>query len=274
MDALEHVRTLAQAGQRAAAKSACQDFVAQHPDSESGLMQLLVLDPTPLEEVAVLEALLHYFPTHRFAAKFEERLSSMRLVVQLTEMVPDLEVGAASGPALTQRGRQRIGDFLVAQGLITQSQLESATYEQARLHEGAQPQRLGTVLIRQGALTPQQLADALSQQIRTGSGELGDFLVERGVLTAEQLRQALERQALAASETEQRYQEALADMARQQSAQWDRGLLQRPTKSLSPPKREALPRIGQMLVELGFLTDAEIEHWLQERDRAFHGTLR
>lgn len=264
METLANIKALAQSGRRAEAKGLCQAFLAEHPDSEAALMQLLVLDPTPAEEVAILQQLLLHFPTHRFAARFQERLDEMRVVSLLNER----EVEAASSGGLhgagTQTG-QRLGEYLVARGLITPDQLAAALASQQRQPMGTAP-RLGILLVLNGVLTAAQLAEALTKQNRGGFGEFGDYLIRRGVVTPVQLQQALARQVQLTVEVERRFQQATA---RHSPRSWLRRAV-----SSEPPQREAVPRLGEVLVEQKFLSPAQLQVLLQERERTFNALFQ
>ncbi|MFQ5899886.1 MAG: ATPase, T2SS/T4P/T4SS family, partial [Candidatus Methylomirabilia bacterium] len=90
---------------------------------------------------------------------------------------------------------RRLGDLLVAEGVLTPEQLGPALTEHKQTGD-----RLGSVLLRLGLITDEQLAHYLTYQKerREGAGlassRLGDFLVTEGVLTPEQLGQALAQQ--------------------------------------------------------------------------------
>lgn len=81
----------------------------------------------------------------------------------------------------------RLGDRLVADGLITVGQLNEAMDKQKRVGG-----RLGDKLIDMGAVTKDQI-DALSAQ-PVQKGRLGDMLVSAGAITKAQLNEALDFQ--------------------------------------------------------------------------------
>lgn len=90
--------------------------------------------------------------------------------------------------------RRRLGDLLVADGLITPDQLNAALGEQQRTGE-----KIGAVLVAAGVLAKDQLTQFLARQHRVSvfsriSRRLGDLLVADGLITAEQLTAALAQQ--------------------------------------------------------------------------------
>ncbi len=96
-------------------------------------------------------------------------------------------------PALTAipGGRRRLGALLVADGLVTQHQIEAALARQQ-----LDRRRLGEVLVREGLVSEQDLVDALAEQLRLEVADLDqvyftpeilgllprDFMLNRRVL--------------------------------------------------------------------------------------------
>ena len=70
--------------------------------------------------------------------------------------------------------KRRLGDELLAQGLITSDQLKIALFEQNRLKKP-----LGEVLVTLGFLTENTLREALSENLGFEAISLGDILVDR-----------------------------------------------------------------------------------------------
>jgi hypothetical protein len=112
----------------------------------------------------------------------------------------------------------RLGDLLVAEGLVTPSQVSEAVRVQKRLERYAplghilisqglitrdqlvgvlerhrHSSRLGALLVKSGDLTRPQLEAALAEQRRSG-GSLGATMVELGLISEERFRLALCRQ--------------------------------------------------------------------------------
>ena len=109
-------------------------------------------------------------------------------------------------PALTTRAQRqsgRLGDYLCAHGLITESALAAALVEQHQRIAEERPIALGDLLVEQGLLTSQALLTVLMlQQLDHQSGvitdtplRLGELLVQAGVISADQLETALLVQA-------------------------------------------------------------------------------
>ncbi|MFT8708633.1 MAG: ATPase, T2SS/T4P/T4SS family [Sporolactobacillus sp.] len=72
-----------------------------------------------------------------------------------------------------QRTHQRLGDLLVANGLITQQQLDTT------LEQKAHSQRLGNALIERGYISEQQLIDALSNQLHITQVHLSTIIIDK-----------------------------------------------------------------------------------------------
>ena len=83
----------------------------------------------------------------------------------------------------------RLGELLVAEGLITQRQLDAALTEQTSRPDYTP---LGRVLVERRLLTPKQLTLMLERSGRRP--RLGDVLVRNGSITAEKLEAALQMQ--------------------------------------------------------------------------------
>lgn len=83
--------------------------------------------------------------------------------------------------------QQRLGDRLVAEGLVTPEQLETAMERQQKFGG-----RLGDILVELGFTPRERIAPILHQQ--GSKGRLGDMLVETGAITKDQLDRALEFQ--------------------------------------------------------------------------------
>ena len=91
--------------------------------------------------------------------------------------------------ALQRRGR-KLGEILLAQGLITEEQLDKAYRAQS-----VTGQTLGTVLVSSGAISAQDLGSVLGEQVQVDNRKrIGDILVEQGIITKEQLEDGLRQQ--------------------------------------------------------------------------------
>ena len=106
----------------------------------------------------------------------------------------------------------RLGDYLCAQGLLTESDLAAALAEQHQRNLDMRPIALGDLLVEQGLLTAQALVTVLMlQQLDRQPGaisgtapRLGELLVHTGLITTTQLQAALLVQAEARQRGEDR----------------------------------------------------------------------
>jgi MshEN domain len=92
-------------------------------------------------------------------------------------------------PASEGRGqslrRRRLGEILLDEGLVTKEQVEAALRVQAQERPGVP---VGQLLVYQGAITQSQLGAILDKY------RLGNFLVESNAITEQQLEAALQQQ--------------------------------------------------------------------------------
>jgi type IV pilus assembly protein PilB len=100
----------------------------------------------------------------------------------------------AAAPRTSPPRRRRLGDLLVAEGLINADQLDAALEEQKRTGE-----KIGTALVASRAITEDQLVEFLARQHRVATfsrigRRLGDLLLADGLITAAQLEAALVEQ--------------------------------------------------------------------------------
>jgi hypothetical protein len=82
------------------------------------------------------------------------------------EQVADLLMRQTSARVMYQaaNGPNAIGEYLLQQGQISASQLQSAVITQLRIMQSGKHIRLGEVLVNQNAISAAQLARALRQQ--------------------------------------------------------------------------------------------------------------
>jgi type IV pilus assembly protein PilB len=93
---------------------------------------------------------------------------------------------------MVERRRKKLGEILIAQGMITNEQLLLALQEHKR--SGIS---LGTVLVRMGYISDDDLSSVLGEQIHLRSKKrIGEVLVEQGLITNEQLIAGLNEQKL------------------------------------------------------------------------------
>ena len=95
-----------------------------------------------------------------------------------------------AGSIRQQQIGKPIGEILVAEKIVSESQVRSALDRQRELRE----QRIGDILAEGHVISATQLQAALGRQRAKPMVRLGDALVESGMIKAEQLADALERQ--------------------------------------------------------------------------------
>jgi type II secretory ATPase GspE/PulE/Tfp pilus assembly ATPase PilB-like protein len=83
-----------------------------------------------------------------------------------------------------------IGEILVAEKMVTQTQVRSALDRQRELRE----QRIGDILAEGHVISSEQLRAALERQRSAPMMRLGDALVQAGTINAQQLEEALGKQ--------------------------------------------------------------------------------
>jgi type IV pilus assembly protein PilB len=91
---------------------------------------------------------------------------------------------------MMQRRRKKLGEILIAQGMITNEQLVEAL--QVHKRTGVS---LGTVLVNLGYITDDDLTGVLGAQIQLDQRKrIGELLVDQGFIDEEKLKQGLEEQ--------------------------------------------------------------------------------
>src|SRR5262249_43076885 len=104
-------------------------------------------------------------------------LSGVRPSVGVTP-VSGGAAGAAAPPApASDRRLSRLGDRLIAEGLITREQLQQALAAQKGTRD-----KLGSILVRLGAISEDKLLGFLSRQYNVPSVSLGQLNIEPDVL--------------------------------------------------------------------------------------------
>ena len=115
---------------------------------------------------------------------------------QMAQALRAQQVARASGK------RRPLGDILVRLGWLTPEQLVQALVQQqqekVQPHAIQVPERLGEYLVAAGLITTDEFATVLTQQValrqRGGDMLLGELLIGGGYLTPDALEQVLERQ--------------------------------------------------------------------------------
>jgi type IV pilus assembly protein PilB len=91
---------------------------------------------------------------------------------------------------MIERRRKKLGEILIAQGMITNEQLLQALQEHKRTGIS-----LGTVLVKLGYISDDDLSSVLGEQIHLRSKKrIGEVLVEQGLISEDQLKAGLEEQ--------------------------------------------------------------------------------
>lgn len=91
---------------------------------------------------------------------------------------------------MVERRRKKLGEILIAQGLVTDEQLLFALQEHKRTGLN-----LGSVLIKLGFISEDDLSSVLGQQIHLEHRKrIGEVLVEQGLITEEQVKLGLDEQ--------------------------------------------------------------------------------
>jgi hypothetical protein len=143
----------------------------------------------------------------------------------------------------------RLSDVLISRGLVTQKQIDAALATQRRLRERGIESRLGTILLVEKYLTADQLAQAFADAPAEGFGEFGDYLVRIHVLTREQLSQALATQAAMSATTFRKYGHRRFH--------------------LFGVRGPAVPKLGEVLVDMGLFTQQQMEELHKRYESAF-----
>lgn len=96
----------------------------------------------------------------------------------------------------------KLGDYLIAQGIVTAVQMAQALRAQQIAWASGKRRPLGDILVRLGWLTPEQLVQALVRQqqekVQPQSGQaperLGEYLVSTGLITTDEFAAVLTQQ--------------------------------------------------------------------------------
>ncbi len=91
---------------------------------------------------------------------------------------------------MVEKRRKKLGEILLAQGLINEEQMLQALQEHKRTGVS-----IGTVLVRMGFITDEDLTAVLGEQIQLRQKKrIGEVLIDQGLITPEQLQKGLEEQ--------------------------------------------------------------------------------
>jgi type IV pilus assembly protein PilB len=93
-------------------------------------------------------------------------------------------------PFMMQRRRKKLGEILIAQGMITNENLVQAL--QVHKRTGVS---LGSVLVKLGCISEDELTSVLGAQIQIDQKKrIGEVLIDQGLITSDQLNAGLEEQ--------------------------------------------------------------------------------
>ena len=154
---------------------------------------------------------------HTPASPHSADVARLRCVLQadLRALAIPSDTTLPADALLTARAHRqpgRLGDYLCAHGLMTESDLAAALAEQHQRIADDRPIALGDLLVEQGLLTTQALVTVLMLQqldrqpgvISGAAPRLGELLVHTGLITTHQLQAALLVQARARQRGEDR----------------------------------------------------------------------
>jgi hypothetical protein len=133
------------------------------------------------------------------------RAGQLRQVLQgdLRALAIPSQEAVPSDPAVpaveAASARMRLGDYLLAHGLITKDDLTAALAEQREQLAHGRPAALGDLLVERGRLSARDLVrvlmvqhlDRLQEPATNAAPLLGELLVRAGFITADQLAAAL-----------------------------------------------------------------------------------
>jgi hypothetical protein len=121
--------------------------------------------------------LINFYDFFKFPINFIFFIFSLCFALVLT-LLTDFFWNAA------KRWKPKIGEAMIAEGLITQEDLKAALLEQSR--------RLGEILMESGRITPEQRDQALERQKSTNE-TIGDVLIQLGYADQEDIDRALKQ---------------------------------------------------------------------------------
>lgn len=185
-------------GDREQARKLMRQSLIENPKYAPAWLWMSGLVDDIVQQRECLERTLELDPNNQRAREGIEILKMQELIASMSQQ--DKKAIKQTGPHQTQK----IGEYLVEQGIISHEQLlqalDAQRREQQNLHAIRVP--LGDVLIKQGMLTPEKLATVLLEQqhdrIDSEEGKLpeylGEYLITKEVVTREQLQTVLAQQ--------------------------------------------------------------------------------
>ena len=166
--------------------------------------------PTPMQSPEVLRAHLRDNPTDLNAWLQLSRLvdgpAQASCLLQAAALLQHVGVSDTSRPAVVPspvpggQTPRRLGEVLIARGVLSAEALDAALQEQHRRRNAGDLVPLGEILMQHKLVTARVLAQALValHQQRTRLFLLGEYLLDAGLLSADDLVDALEQQIEAA----------------------------------------------------------------------------
>ena len=228
----------AQAGNKAEAHACFVAVIEQDRRNELAWLWLSSVLPTAEQALKCLDHLLTINPDNVQAREAKEILQ-VRMLLEEASIFKHSKTDAP--PASSALGTMRLGELLVDRGILTREELGKALAEQVRLSGKGKRLRLGEVLVNLKLIRREQLAMALHKQMeamrRQSQGSpvtsLGQCLVERTYITPEQLAYALSIQS-------------------------------------AGKQRGSVPKLGDVLIKLGYVTDIQLERVLKEQAEEYN----
>lgn len=164
--AFEQAQALLRSGQSEAARRVLVELVASHPAHEEGWLLLsTVVDVN--HAVDCLRRVLALNPAHERARKWlplaereQERLAALQSQPPAEDEVPLTEPGDEERPV------PRIGQYLLDFKFVRAEQLRAALAAQRRAKASGQAPRVGDLLLAQGVISEERLNFAVREQSR------------------------------------------------------------------------------------------------------------
>ena len=176
-------------GDRATAFQLMRKVVVSNSRNATAWLWLSRMVETEDQQLECLERVIAIDPQHREALSVLEDIRLRKLVAGFH--APVFEAQRIEPP--------KLGQALLAKGLLKDAQLQEALREQINDRNRGKKTMLGMILIKRKMLSPLALAGVLveQQQSRGNPDRLGDYLLIHKILTPERLQHAIAEHALA-----------------------------------------------------------------------------
>ena len=154
----------ARRGNRKGALALYEQVLQQDSANETALWRCALLTQNVYEARAVLHRLLQLNPDHPQARAYydiaRQRIADSERLISHSSLVAQWEDHATHH---SQAAIPLLGDYLIAQGILTPLQVRAALhFQEAERHSGNEPERLGETLVSFGYLNRAQLVTALA----------------------------------------------------------------------------------------------------------------